>query len=563
MGVLRLVSHYAINIVLIMGLPSLAAAQLSPGKLARVHEKLEGVRQCTSCHELGDHSVGPKCLACHVEVATRVAAGRGLHAAADHQNCASCHVEHQGRDFDLVHWPAGPAAFDHATAGWPLAGAHRQLDCRRCHRAEMMRDLTLVRDRGKNPGRTYLGLGTACLDCHRDEHRGQFEQACTTCHTQETWKPAAGFDHAKAGFVLAGKHRDLACDRCHAVTAETVEGVTDTWSRYRPVEHASCAACHKDPHAGSLGADCARCHDPANWRRVAGGSFDHDRTRYPLRGRHAALRCDACHRADAPRGALAYARCDGCHQKRHPEAAGGRSFDACSRCHSVNGFAPSSFTVARHDSTAFNLQGAHLAVACSACHTPPRQGAATPLQRPASSCTDCHRDPHAGTSTAQKAETGCRLCHDVASWRQVAYDHGRTRFPLSGKHATTACRACHAPRDRQAASDSLRFSPTPERCDACHQDPHHGQFALETASPATECTRCHTTAAGWKAERFEHDRDTTFPLAGGHQNVACRACHVREGAGDDGVVRYRPVDKRCEACHTQGFLETKPKGDRP
>ncbi|MBK6898513.1 MAG: hypothetical protein IPH09_04350 [bacterium] len=563
MGVLRHASHITINIVLILGLPALAAAQLSPGKLSRAHEKFEGVRQCTSCHELGDQTVGPKCLACHQEIATRVAAGRGLHAAAGHEQCATCHVEHQGRVFDLVHWPAGPKAFDHATAGWPLEGAHRKLECRTCHRADLLQDLSLVRDRGKNPGRTYLGLGTACLDCHRDEHRGQFERACTDCHGKDAWKPAAGFDHAKSDFKLEGKHREAACDRCHPVSTETVEGAADSWRRYRPVAHDGCADCHQDPHAGSLGDDCARCHDSASWRRVAGGAFDHDRTRYPLRGRHAALKCDACHRADAPRNSLVYARCDGCHRERHPAAADGRTFDACSRCHTVDRFAPSSFTVARHDSTNFDLTGAHLAVPCSACHAPARKGAPTPLQRPAAACTDCHRDPHAGTSTADQAESGCRLCHDASSWRAVAYDHGRTRFPLVGKHAATACRACHAPPGARAAADSLRFRPTPERCDACHKDPHRGQFAATTAPPVTDCERCHATVAGWRAVRFDHDRDTTFPLAGGHLNVACLACHPREGEGDDLAVRYRPVDKRCEACHTAGFLDTRNQGDRP
>ena len=32
--------------------------------------------------------------------------------------------------------------------------------------------------------RTYLGLGTACTDCHADEHRGQFaDRACTSVPT--------------------------------------------------------------------------------------------------------------------------------------------------------------------------------------------------------------------------------------------------------------------------------------------------------------------------------------------------------------------------------------------
>ena len=42
---------------------------------------------------------------------------------------------------------------------------------------------------------------------------------------------------------------------------------------------------------GKLGADCAGCHETATWSQ---GRFDHDKTRFALRERHAEVTCSAC-----------------------------------------------------------------------------------------------------------------------------------------------------------------------------------------------------------------------------------------------------------------------------
>ncbi len=61
---------------------------------------------------------------------------------------------------------------------------------------------------------------------------------------------------------------------------------------------------------------CAACHSPAGWRLSAGAGasgFDHDRTGFPLRGRHAASACSQCHTgAGAPA-----TTCERCHRDPH------------------------------------------------------------------------------------------------------------------------------------------------------------------------------------------------------------------------------------------------------
>ncbi len=50
-----------------------------------------------------------KCVECHAEIGTRVAAHRGLHATynippGSSKECSRCHSEHNGEDFPLIKW---------------------------------------------------------------------------------------------------------------------------------------------------------------------------------------------------------------------------------------------------------------------------------------------------------------------------------------------------------------------------------------------------------------------------------------------------------------------------
>ena len=48
--------------------------------------------------------------------------------------------------------------------------------------------------------------------------------------------------------------------------------------------------------ASSPGA-CARCHTTSDWKTVNKQNFDHEQTRYPLRGAHVEVKCETCHAA--------------------------------------------------------------------------------------------------------------------------------------------------------------------------------------------------------------------------------------------------------------------------
>lgn len=617
--------------------------------------------------------VAEKCLDCHRPLRQRIAAGEGLHARPDHRRCESCHIEHHGREFDLIFWgEAGRDAFDHRLAGWPLQGAHARAACRDCHRPEHVADPGL-RAAGVDLSRTFLGLSTACTSCHEDEHRGQFaDRSCTDCHGIESWRPAPGFDHAETAFPLAGEHAGVACAGCHREARDPASGETfrrfaglefgacsdchadphrgqfagracsschsvEGWDlvrgfdhdrtrfpltgrhrqtacgechprrrdpetgrtsrRFRGLEFGACSDCHADPHRGRLGDVCSSCHTTAGWGSVDRAAFDHDRTRFPLRGDHARLECGACH-GGSPSGDVAVTiagrrlsglteaaldRCATCHADPHAGQLGAHP-GGCAECHTVEGFLPATFGIDEHQATGFPLEGAHLAVPCDACHPKvprselsapdspvepiaahrrrPTRGGAEPTTRfrfASPRCAACHADPHGGEVDRWIAAGGCESCHAVERWSDVTFDHSVTGFALGGAHAEASCRSCHgagaAGESEGRGADRLRFPGLPTTCAGCHGDPHLGQLtetrpASLAALPSSACTRCHGSTESWAADlAFDHRRDAAFVLDGAHGRLACAACHRRETANGVTFVRYKPLPTACEGCH--------------
>ncbi len=557
--ILRLVSSAAAACLGAGLRPSLSEAQISPGKLSHSHIALEGSLRCATCHDAQRGLAASKCLSCHTVLQQRMTAGQGLHAKPTHADCRKCHVEHQGVQSDLVWWgKAGREAFDHREAGFPLEGKHAQIRCEACHEARRQKRPWVQAD-GVNPARTFLGLQAACLACHKDEHRGTLlgARACVLCHSFGAWKPAPRFDHAKTRFPLTGKHAVVSCARCHAVKAST--------SAARPGDQKGsrdCTSCHADAHEGRLGRNCTSCHTTAGWRRIDGGGFDHARTGYPLQGRHALVACQACHVSGRPLR-LPHARCIDCHSDTHLGQLAQRADQGrCESCHDVSGFTPAAFSLEAHQKTRYPLAGAHLAVACDACHRrvpvqtiralsgqPDVRGVSprptTQLHFKATRCAECHRDVHAGELDRQIRAGDCESCHRVASWRQVDFDHRETRFALSGGHAKPACSACHESKP-PASPPRRRFAGTPLACAACHSDPHQGQ--LPRSGPAA-CLTCHNRD-DVRAARFDHNRDSAYRLDGAHARIACSACHRRETRNGVSFVRYKPMGKSCTDCHS-------------
>lgn len=159
------------------------------------------------------------------------------------------------------------------------------------------------------------------------------------------------------------------------------------------------------------------------------------------------------------------------------------SFPAqCSLCHEGDDWNTlhDSFAFDHEAETGVPLTGAHESAACLRCHND--RGAVAVFA--AQGCAGCHGDPHQG-----QLGRGCTDCHGELTWRaegQVAL-HDRTRFPLVGVHAMTACDRCHV------GFEVGRFVPTDTACLSCHAAdlaravvPDH--FALGYTQ---DCDRCH------------------------------------------------------------------------
>ncbi len=537
-----------------------AAAQISPGKLHRSHAFLEGVENCTKCHGPDRKLAADRCLSCHATIKDAQQNGKGLHGRSDYRQCQMCHVEHQGRDFDLVYWEGGRDKFDHALTGYRLEGKHATLGCDDCHQSKFVRKLSTSKNEKIDPSRTYLGLDTACSGCHADEHRGQFSAACESCHTQTAWKSAANFDHAKTAFALAGKHAAVPCVKCHKIVPGKPAGGDAEYKLFKPISHANCTDCHADVHNGKFGPTCKGCHNESGWHVTDSASFDHDRTRYPLRGLHAAVACSKCHVPGRPKAGIKFAQCTDCHGDYHRgEFTARPSKGVCDECHTVDGFRPARFEMAKHDETRYPLRGAHRAVPCAACHLFEGQDKQVRFYFKFASiqCQACHKDPHNGEVNELVKSAGCESCHNEDSWGTVEFDHGRTAFALEGKHVALACVKCHDGTKSDRPRRSVTFRGAPKTCEKCHGDVHDGQFAAEGGS--TECARCHAPES-WRAVSFDHATQARFVLDGAHRDVPCAKCHLVVTDGARRYVKYKPLETTCVSCHDTSRLPEGSKG---
>lgn len=551
----------------------------SPGELAKAHESLRGLSECTSCHPAGGQLSQGTCLSCHVEL--QVKAGKGLHGLIpdDKRDCESCHREHQGADAHLIDWGAGgEKGFNHQRTGWTLKGAHAKEKCVACHEKRRIVRQSVLNLLEKRPA-TRLGLSTGCPDCHFDEHRGQLQADCDYCHTEKEWKPAPKFGHASTAYPLQGKHKQVKCGACHPQGSDPeAHGFpapkSETYLRMAPVEHRTCLDCHKDVHEGRFGLRCQSCHTVAGWsllRTVTKEREFHERTKFPLRGAHHDVDCVACHGPFPGQKAtfkgLAFETCAACHADAHVgqfTAVGGKLPD-CSACHSELGFSPPQYGLKEHAQTRYPLEGAHQVVPCGACHeqsTAVREKVSKALlvslkrkkreaffssavfdySKPLDRCESCHDDVHEG----QFKDTTCDTCHQFSSFLTVRFDHQKdSRFPLKGAHQKVACDKCHLATQPKGP---VRFKLLEVACRGCHLDVHVGQFS-KPAEPVV-CERCHD-GTSWKKLLFQHAPPfTQFLLDGKHAQAKCEACHRRVTVAQGvAVSQYRPLPNACEGCH--------------
>ena len=197
-----------------------AAAQISPGPLSRAHQSINGMTDCTTCHELSTGQPTFKCLDCHTEIARRIAARKGLHAtynlkAGSSLECISCHSEHNGEDFTLD--KMGPQDFRSPADRLGARGQTCRAGCNQCHSPELVSGSERADIKVKDLNRTFLGVSPSCSTCHQDQHKGRLGPNCLQCHNYSDWKTISfgKFDHSLTRYPLTGLHAQVACQQCH------------------------------------------------------------------------------------------------------------------------------------------------------------------------------------------------------------------------------------------------------------------------------------------------------------------------------------------------------------
>jgi hypothetical protein len=543
-------------------------AQISPGPLSKSHQQLEGTTKCGSCHNFGGATRSFKCLECHTEIQRRIDARQGYHRwaynpSSSEVDCVRCHLEHNGRQFSLTRFE-NKKTFDHkGFTGFALEGKHAALSCEGCHNLSKIPAAAKSEIKVKDLNHTFLGLTKECTTCHKDQHTGQLGTDCLRCHSQEVWKPAAGFSHFRTPFPLTGLHQNLSCDKCHGPKPGMAE------AKYKGLAYANCQSCHVDPHKGAFQnakfqGTCETCHSTAGWKgSQATLSFNHQTTKFPLNGKHALTKCAECHKDSDFHRPVAHERCSDCHEDIHKNQFATRAAGSdCGACHNETSFKPALFTRESHQQSAFKLEGKHASVECSTCHLPDGKDAIYMTKRLV--CVDCHADPHGGEFAGAPYTNKCELCHTQDRFRPSTFTssrHEKTKFALTSAHAAVTCTDCHKPLQnatrvalipggatKLAPADTARqYHLSAAECTACHTDPHR----LNTASKWT-CESCHN-ARQWKELRAFDHAATKFALEGAHQAVSCINCH-RPSASDAAsnakpTVNFAKTSSQCFECH--------------
>ncbi|MCB9344642.1 MAG: hypothetical protein H6576_13145 [Lewinellaceae bacterium] len=467
---------------------------------------------CTECHTNPSNYQEYTCITCHINPETNDhhvgIAGYNYSSPA----CFACHPNGSADD-----------AFDHNNTGFPLTGAHTQVNCLECH------------------ANGYAGTPTKCSSCHVNDFNqtvnpnhlaANIPMECDMCHTTDPgWSPAT-FPIHNDYYVLNGAHVPIAndCAACHNGDYNNTPN--------------TCNGCHNadyqqvvDPNhaAQQFPADCAQCHTETAWTP---STFDHNAF-FPFTGAHIPIAddCNACHQGNYNNTPNT---CVGCHtadynQSLNPNHQAINIPTDCAMCHTTDpGWSPATFPI-HNDYYVFN--GAHIAIAddCAACHNGDYNN--TP-----NTCFGCHSADYNQTTNPDHEQaqfpTDCALCHSETAWVPSTFDHNAI-YPFTGAHIAIAndCDACH----------HGDFNNTPNTCNGCHNadyvqslNPNHQAINIPT-----DCAMCHTTDPGWAPATFPIHNDY-YVFNGAHIAIAddCAACHN----GD-----YNNTPNTCIGCHTADY----------
>jgi hypothetical protein len=299
----------------------------------------------------------------------------------------------------------------------------------------------------------------------------------------------------------------------------------------------------RSPH-GNLNIACQNCHTVYGWKPIrAVPEFDHNQTKFPLRGLHENVNCVNCHTKMV--FSNVGSKCADCHADIHR----GKMSGACENCHTVRGWKVSVTQINMHMNR-FPLTGAHAAAACEDCH---KNGGLSNFNLMSTECISCHQKDF--NSTTNPKHTGatffasqpCQGCHNTDSWVNANFDHSVTGFILTGSHASPprACEDCHK-------NNNYNLTAADTACTSCHQNDYNNTTTpphLQNSRlfPAANCAGCHDTVQ-WADATFDHNT-TGWTLTGMHTSPprACADCHNASFGG------YNIASGACFNCHQTDF----------
>jgi hypothetical protein len=158
----------------------------------------------------------------------------------------------------------------------------------------------------------------------------------------------------------------------------------------------------------------------------------------------------------------------------------------CDTCHTTTSWAGATFN---HNNTPFPLTGAHVNVACTACHIN-NVFAGTPTD-----CYSCHTADFNGTTNPNHATAGwpttCTTCHTTTAWMPATLPSSyHTFFPVNHGNANGVCTNCHT-----NSSDYSVFT-----CTSCHGGNNAANFQHEKVNGyvynSVNCYACHKNGKG-------------------------------------------------------------------
>jgi hypothetical protein len=262
----------------------------------------------------------------------------------------------------------------------------------------------------------------------------------------------------------------------------------------------------------------------------------HDKTNFPLVGKHRTVPCADCHLDGVMQGTPT--ACEACHWSRKNDDPYRLQLGLnCGECHTPLDWKiiiPGSWDHQRD--AGFLLEGIHKTLDCFLCHKN------YILSRQPNDCFSCHledyREADEPNHVAGNFPHDCKACHKtMLSWEGATFDH--SAFPLRGAHQSALCIGCHG---------NGVYTGLPSQCVDCHLEDFNGTTEPnhQQAGYSTDCVGCHGDAAvTWAGATLDH---TSFPLKGNHQTAACNACHVNN--------IYAGTPRECVGCHQDDYNNT-------